>query len=86
MFIVAPIVCGGFVFGPVLSVPSMLVIIYSCLVAFLLLSSCCLVAVYGALGWFAVCDCGTCISWSDSLFCHFICITIKIDQLFYVSG
>ena len=25
-------------------------------------------AVYGVVGCFAVCDCGTCIFWSDSLF------------------
>ena len=57
------------------------------LIAFLLLSSCCLVAVYCAVGWFVVCNCGTCtrISWSDSLFGHFIYITIKIDQLFCLS-
>ena len=53
--------------------------------AFLLLSSCCLVAVYGDMGWFTVCAYGTCISWSESLFSHFIYIAIKIDQLFYVS-
>ena len=29
-------------------------------------------AVYAAECWFAVFNCGTCISWSDSLFGHFI--------------
>ena len=51
------------------------------LVAFPQLSSCCLVAVYGAVGWFAVNDCVTCISWSDSLFCQFFYIAVKIDHL-----
>ena len=33
------------------------------LVVFHELSSCCLVAAYGTVDWFAVCDCGTCNSW-----------------------
>ena len=32
---------------------------------------------YDAVGWFAVCDCGTCNSMSDSLIGHLIYITIK---------